>query len=632
MTATTRRPNRIGKAERFNSPLPEIGGGDEGAALYAVADAAVPRMTAAVIAVRSLLAERVNKLIRDAVLMGDVSELRRAILLETVAVTDETFAPIVKADGEGLLLRDVELDIMGSASAKLGLRFDLTDPFAIAAAQENAARLVTGLGREASRSVTAAVTSGLQTRLGRSDVEHLIRGSVSMSVPQTNAYARLISATRTAQTYGNWDDIPTELRRELRAVRGYKLLDRRTTIPKPGMTSAQADRAIARYEERAIRHRAETIARTETMRAANAGKIEGARQMARSTPWLKTEKVWVASLVACPRCAPLHGEVVDIDYEFRETVNGLDGNVTDLPDDKVTTLDHPPLHPRCRCTITFRYTNIDSVTTESGPEEPAETRKATHIDDPIAVYSNSPVPVGTKRSTGGGDLALRAISRAQGFTSKPTLVASQAELDAEVARGGIAMFRGEGSRTFKASYMASDEQFMSSGIYGNGSYWANDLGGTRGFDVAMSYTGGDDLAVMSGVLRSDARTITHANASRRFRRWSEDVSSGAIETPPMPTRGKPPTGPRPSTDTAEIKRIYVEQGVGPGDAAYDAAKAERAAWDFANASEFEPITEVIGDEGAWAAANGYDAIVEASYPSNYNVVLNRGAMMILDDL
>ncbi|WP_425005781.1 phage minor head protein [Mycolicibacterium sp. S3B2] len=77
--------------------------------------------------------------------------------------------------------------------------------------------------------------------------------------------------------------------------------------------------------------RAELIARTESVNAYQSGLLNfGIESGAK-------EKVWEALAGACPVCAPLDGETVEITEQFS---NGT---------------DRPPAHPRCRCGSYLNY-------------------------------------------------------------------------------------------------------------------------------------------------------------------------------------------------------------------------------------------------------------------------------------
>lgn len=85
--------------------------------------------------------------------------------------------------------------------------------------------------------------------------------------------------------------------------------------------------------------RAETIARTETMRAANQGQLEAWEQAVEAGLLTGNErKEWIVTPDdrLCPICEPMDGETADLDGDFN-----VDGE----------RIDAPPAHPRCRCTM-----------------------------------------------------------------------------------------------------------------------------------------------------------------------------------------------------------------------------------------------------------------------------------------
>lgn len=86
--------------------------------------------------------------------------------------------------------------------------------------------------------------------------------------------------------------------------------------------------------------RAETIARTETMRASNEGQREAWDQAVEDGLLTGNEKQeWIVTPDdrLCPECEPFDGVTADLDGTFVAE----DG----------TESDGPPLHPNCRCTV-----------------------------------------------------------------------------------------------------------------------------------------------------------------------------------------------------------------------------------------------------------------------------------------
>lgn len=85
--------------------------------------------------------------------------------------------------------------------------------------------------------------------------------------------------------------------------------------------------------------RAEVIARTEAMRAANEGQQQLWSQAVEEGLLTGTEeKEWIVTPDdrLCPLCEPLDGKTVPLKDEFETEQGKIDG---------------PPLHPRCRCTL-----------------------------------------------------------------------------------------------------------------------------------------------------------------------------------------------------------------------------------------------------------------------------------------
>lgn len=89
--------------------------------------------------------------------------------------------------------------------------------------------------------------------------------------------------------------------------------------------------------------RAETIARTETMRASNQGQLEAWDQAQEKGLLTGTELLeWITTPDdrLCPICEPLDGETAPRGGTFE-----VDG-------DRITA---PPAHPRCRCTVGLSF-------------------------------------------------------------------------------------------------------------------------------------------------------------------------------------------------------------------------------------------------------------------------------------
>jgi hypothetical protein len=124
-------------------------------------------------------------------------------------------------------------------------------------------------------------------------------------------------------------------RQEGAVERYYKML------VKEGRTPEQIERMTERFSQRQLKYRAETIARTETIRAANAGQTQLWLQLADDGLMERrsARKIWIVTPDdrLCPICediAASNEDGVPIDGGFLSE----DGLIED-----------PPAHPNCRC-------------------------------------------------------------------------------------------------------------------------------------------------------------------------------------------------------------------------------------------------------------------------------------------
>lgn len=131
----------------------------------------------------------------------------------------------------------------------------------------------------------------------------------------------------------------------------------------PGMTQSQVDSVVARYADRALRYRARLIARTETVRSANAGLLSSWRQAQADgyidgTAWVE----WVVNPDErlCSTCASLGAQsdgavgVAPVGGQFISATPGKRDLV-------MATHDQPPAHPACRCTLVLHVDTDEAL-------------------------------------------------------------------------------------------------------------------------------------------------------------------------------------------------------------------------------------------------------------------------------
>lgn len=230
-------------------------------------------------------------------------------------------------------------DVLGriiSASSEavhLGVNLTITNPRAVAAASRRSSQFIVQIGEDARQTIRTIIANGQAGVLdGRWPVTpqgmaRQIRDTVGLTDRQGRAVVNYRRALDKAAAGGSPAD-----------ALGYKLRDPRLAV-RSGLTPAQIDKAVEAYAERYLRYRAMTIARTETMWAANRGILESwAAAVEEGLLDGAAVKVWFASddERTCPTCGDeLDGERVPLGEDFS---NGADG---------------PPDHPDCRCTMTI---------------------------------------------------------------------------------------------------------------------------------------------------------------------------------------------------------------------------------------------------------------------------------------
>jgi SPP1 gp7 family putative phage head morphogenesis protein len=205
-------------------------------------------------------------------------------------------------------LRQAVLGGAGVADRRLPsgtLRFDLTNPAAVQAVDRTVAQLVQDLTLESRQAIQALVRQSLQ---GAADVSQLAR-QIQATIGLTTQYAA--------------------------AVERY-----RSTLETQGLPPGRAEARSQAYADRLLRHRAQTIARTEVIRATSAGQqaVWSDAQQEGLLPH-DAQRVWIVTPDdrLCPICAAMEGQVVGVNEPFQS--------------DDVGAVDYPPAHVACRCAV-----------------------------------------------------------------------------------------------------------------------------------------------------------------------------------------------------------------------------------------------------------------------------------------
>lgn len=252
----------------------------------------------------------------------------------------------------------------------LGSALKLTSDLVLDRVRQDAARLVVGIGNDTIRSIRIILEQNYVEGLGARAAGRLIRSTVGLLPQHTEAVGK------------------------------YAALLQEQRIPEP-----QLSHQVQTYANRLLNYRAENIARTETISAANAGQMQAWLEMVnRGVLDRRTTRVeWVVTEDdrLCPWCAPMDGVQVEFGQLFTSTHKGfpegkpdtysignerlttplrpdprsqprdaqgrftsyskrdqrdeLDGRLVPLP--RPIIVAHPPLHPQCRCDLKLVFTS-----------------------------------------------------------------------------------------------------------------------------------------------------------------------------------------------------------------------------------------------------------------------------------
>lgn len=146
--------------------------------------------------------------------------------------------------------------------------------------------------------------------------------------------------------------------------------------------------------------RADLISRWSAIKGHNAAREDAYHDAAEKIPGL--QKMWLVQNDEriCPHCLAHHGEVVDVDAEFdkERTFAGTPQKVYG------DVLEYPPLHPRCRCTITTwhpRWASLTKLTPEQLQEQAQQHAQASGFTTAPKPFSKPPIPKGLRKSREG---------------------------------------------------------------------------------------------------------------------------------------------------------------------------------------------------------------------------------------
>jgi hypothetical protein len=310
--------------------------------IIAVADRMAPRLRQAFLdAVAAAGSSLSIKAIADAIDKGDsarVIELldgRFRSALEGIGLTTGTAS-----------VRDaVQATFAASAKAAAGqlpskisteLSFNMLNPEAVRAIERYTFDLIREITADTRQAIQQVVLRAFREGGHPYEQAREIKGLIGLTARQERAIANYRSALESGQA----SDLRAALDRALRDGRYDRSL-LRAIEEQQGLPAAKVDALVERYRARYVQYRAQTIARTESIRASSAGRRELWRQ-AKEQGLLDDDarRRWISSGDdrECDVCSGLDDEEAGLDEEFSPGI-----------------MEPPDPHPDCRCSLSLVF-------------------------------------------------------------------------------------------------------------------------------------------------------------------------------------------------------------------------------------------------------------------------------------
>lgn len=223
------------------------------------------------------------------------------------------------------------------------LQFDLLNPASVEWLRQSGGKLIAEISEDTRKSIADIVIAGFEKGQHPYEQARTIKQVIGLTQKQSRAVSNFRD-----MLYGDGVRLKEALTRELRDKRFDKTLLR--TIKEGGALSReQADKMVARYYDRYKQYRAKMIARTETLRASNAGQQALWEQNAGKglLPEERTRRYWITGPGSCHIClqaARTNSEGVRLKQQFNTELGPI---------------DFPPIHPHCRCGVAMKFIRGD---------------------------------------------------------------------------------------------------------------------------------------------------------------------------------------------------------------------------------------------------------------------------------
>lgn len=217
-------------------------------------------------------------------------------------------------------------------SVAAAMSFSMVNPFVDQYINSSMLSLITAISIDTRMAISLILLDAVRRGIAPRQQARAIEPLIGLTSRQAQAVINYRNALETGNYRATLDRALRDGRYDARLLRALKDGSR--------LSRDQIDQMVRRYAERQLRWRAENIARTESIRAANAGQREAWRQaMAQGLLPLSLKQHWLDDERTCPNCKLIPGmnpNGVDIGGQFQTPYGPV---------------DQPPAHSSCRCAL-----------------------------------------------------------------------------------------------------------------------------------------------------------------------------------------------------------------------------------------------------------------------------------------
>jgi hypothetical protein len=263
----------------------------------------------------------------------------QAIRTVDAQLLQQGFAPVAEAITGAAVDAARQTARAVNALGEMNISFGITNPQTVSFLRTYEMGLIRAMSSDALASVRTAIQAGAAAGRNPIDVARDVRQFIGLTESQTKA----VQNYRGALTSGSRDALSRQLR-----DRRFDPTVARAARGESALSTEQIDTMVSRYSARYLKYRSKTIARTESIRALNAGNNQLWNQAVNSGKLEvgQVTKKWitVGDHKVRPEHAEMDGETVGL--------NDLFSYGLAYPGDPSA---EPELTINCRCSLIYRF-------------------------------------------------------------------------------------------------------------------------------------------------------------------------------------------------------------------------------------------------------------------------------------